>query len=109
MGMNLKPSVKFELLCKAHGLEPTPEWRFCERRWRFDFAFVDQRVAVEIDGAVWARGRHQRPKGFISDCDKLNTAQMNGWVVLRFTDEHMKDGDKCIRLVKEALAQRRGM
>lgn len=51
-----------------------------ERRWRFDFAFPEQRVAVEIDG----RGRHQTVDGVRKDCEKMNEAARLGWRVLRF-------------------------
>ena len=57
------------------------------RKWRFDYAFPDQRVAVEVDGAVWAQGRHNRPVGYIADMEKLNTAASMGWLVLRITTD----------------------
>ena len=58
------------------------------RKWRFDYAFPKLKVAIEIDGAVWKLGRHNRPKGYIADMEKLNTAASMGWLVLRFsTDE----------------------
>jgi len=44
------------------------------RRWRLDFAWPGQLVAVEIEGGVWSRGRHTRGSGFIGDCEKYNTA-----------------------------------
>ena len=61
------------------------EYRFHpKRRFRFDFAHVQQQVAVEIDGGVWMGGRHTRGKGFISDCEKVNLATALGWRVFRF-------------------------
>lgn len=64
------------------------EYRFHDtRKWRFDYAFPDQRVAVEVDGAVWSQGRHNRPVGYIADMEKLNTAASMGWLVLRITTD----------------------
>ena len=57
------------------------------RKWRFDYAIPELKVAVEIDGAVWNYGRHNRPEGYINDMEKLNTAASMGWLVLRFTTE----------------------
>jgi hypothetical protein len=64
---------------------PTVEHKFAQdRRWRFDFAWLEQRVAVEVDGGVWTGGRHTRGKGFLADCEKINRAQELGWCVLRY-------------------------
>lgn len=71
------------------GYEVVKELQFHnERRWRFDYAFPFLKVAIEIDGAVWTQGRHTRPRGYLNDMEKLNTAASMGWLVLRFsTDE----------------------
>ena len=98
------------------GLPPMViEYRFCERRWRFDFAYIDHKIAVEIEGGVWSRGRHQRPKGFIADCEKYNRAAMDGWKVLRYTAETMGQAVEDLKellknedtkqLIKERLKQ----
>src|SRR2546421_11079574 len=71
--------------------EPVPEFRFCERKWRFDFAFVDKKVAVEIDGGIWNRGRHVRGTGYILDMEKINEAQRLGWKIFRFTPQQMHE------------------
>lgn len=64
------------------------EYRFHDvRKWRFDYAFPDQKVAVEVDGAVWTQGRHNRGAGYVADLEKLNTAVSMGWLVLRITTE----------------------
>lgn len=70
------------------GPAPTCEYPFHpERRWRFDFAWPDKRVAVEIEGGVWSGGRHTRGAGFIEDCQKYNNAAALGWRVFRLTGE----------------------
>lgn len=64
------------------------EYRFYDvRKWRFDYAFPDQKVAIEVDGAVWTQGRHNRGAGYVADLEKLNTAVSMGWLVLRITTE----------------------
>src|SRR4051812_34601316 len=72
---------------QAAGLPtPTREYRFAPpRRWRFDFAFIPERLAVECDGGTWIAGRHSRGKGVEADCEKQNAAVLLGWRVLRFT------------------------
>ena len=96
---------RFRLACHAVNL---PRWeeehRFHPtRKWRFDFAWPEVLVAVEIEGAVWARGRHTRGAGFIADCDKYNAAAAEGWAVIRFTSEHLKDSVGCAEFVAKLL------
>ena len=69
---------------------PVLEHRFHQvRRWRFDFAWLDQKVAVEIEGGTFTGGRHTRGLGHHQDCDKYNAAILDGWKVLRFTSLHL--------------------
>lgn len=79
----------------------TPEYRFHPvRKWRFDFAWPDQKVAVEYEGATWIAGRHTRGSGFAKDCEKYNTAATMGWRVLRFTAEMVKSGEAITTIQK---------
>ena len=89
---------------KAMKLEiPVPEYRFHEtRKWRFDFAYPDQQIAIEVEGGTWANGRHTRGKGYEADCEKYNTAALRGWTVLRFTGGMVKNLT-AIEMIKEAL------
>ena len=68
-------------------LPPVREFRFFSpRRWRFDFAWPDDRVAVEVEGIHYSAqkaGRHQRGDGFVKDCEKYLFAQHVGWTVVR--------------------------
>jgi len=70
---------------------PTREFRFCERMWRFDFAWPSHKVAVEIDGGIFIRGRHVDPMGGHDDRTKHNYATALGWLVLRYDARHLHD------------------
>lgn len=85
---------------------PQPEHRFHEsRRWRFDYAWPEHRVALEVEGGVWTRGRHTRPLGFLNDCQKYNNAAALGWIVLRVTPQNLMKTETAA-LVKSAIENR---
>jgi very-short-patch-repair endonuclease len=82
---------------------PTPEveYRFAHpRRWRFDFAWPDRKVAAEVEGGVWSQGRHTRGAGYSKDCEKYNSAMARGWQVYRFTAEMIDDGSALDTITK---------
>ncbi len=73
--------------------EPVREFRFHPvRKWRFDFAWPYVRLAVEVEGGVWTRGRHVRGAGFEADCEKYAEATAQGWRVMRVTPRHIRTG-----------------
>lgn len=72
------------------------EYRFHPvRKWRFDFAIPDSKIAIEYEG-VFNPGnkvsRHTHVIGFSNDCEKYNEAALLGWKVLRFTALHLQNG-----------------
>ena len=72
------------------GCEIKPEYIFSPgRRWRIDFAIIDLKIGIEIEGGVWSGGAHTRGKGFIEDMEKYNAAATLGWVILRFTPQDL--------------------
>jgi very-short-patch-repair endonuclease len=88
----------FRMLCRLAAQQCRSgvefEYRFHPaRRWRFDAAFPARKVAIELDGGVFAAGRHTRGAGFIKDCEKINEAQVLGWRVFRFTPQQMESGE----------------
>jgi len=117
--MNLKQIIKaeknkilqrtFETHIKQTSLpEPEQEYKFHpKRKWKFDFAWPEKMVAVELNGGtgfVWrtnpqtgekykARGRHTEKEGYKQDCIKRNNAQMLGWKVYDFTSDMVLNGE----------------
>lgn len=77
------------------------------RKWRLDFAWPDLKVAVEVEGGTFARGksRHTTGSGFHDDCVKYNAAAMLGWLVLRGDTKLVNDG-RLLRWTEEALKRR---
>ena len=77
--------------------EAKKEYRFHPvRRWRFDFAWPEFKVALEAEGGTWSskgKSRHTTAKGFHDDCEKYNEATLLGWHVYRFTSTMIKGGE----------------
>jgi very-short-patch-repair endonuclease len=92
--------------CRALRLpEPEREVVFARpRRWRFDFAWPVERVAVELEGGTYTGGRHTRGRGFEADCEKYNAATALGWRVFRFTAAMVRDG-RAAATIEEALGR----
>lgn len=88
-----------ELALLLHGveLEIAPEYRFHPvRRWRFDIAFPEILVAVEINGGLFSgarttKGRHSRGAGQLQDYEKMNAAIVLGWRVFQYGPVHVRD------------------
>lgn len=72
------------------------------RQFRFDRAWPNQRVAVEVQGGVWIAGAHSRGSGVQRDCLKLSMAAAVGWRVLPVTAEMIESGE-AVRLIAQAL------
>jgi hypothetical protein len=79
---------------RAAGLPaPEREHRFHPTRlWRLDLAWPDRKLACEVDGAVYAGGRHTRGKGYEEDCVKCAEAILAGWRVLRASTGQVQQG-----------------
>jgi very-short-patch-repair endonuclease len=89
---------KFTLLW-VHGIKGTTEvvveHKFHPvRHWRFDFAHVATKIAIEIEGGSGlvktktgkrVLGHHVQKEGYQNDCEKYNEATRLGWKVFRLT------------------------
>ena len=94
---------KIPLPTRQHKFHPT-------RKWAFDFAWIDQLVAVEIEGITPQGGRHLTIKGFLGDCEKYEAALRLKWRVYRVPGPWVANGSRMIwrpevmETVKELLA-----
>lgn len=105
---NDESTALFRALCKRAGLpEPTREFKFAapDRAWRLDFAWPERRIALEVEGGVYSRGRHVRPKGFLNDVAKYNAAALRGWLLFRCTPQTL-DTLETVTMVKLAYDSR---
>jgi hypothetical protein len=77
----------------AAGLpEPVREFRFAPpRRWRWDYCWPEEMVAVEIQGGVWRSMHHTRGRGYIDDCRKMAEGVLRGWRVLWIPTDWLRD------------------
>lgn len=88
---------------KAHGVEPVAEYRFASpRKWRFDFAWPDAKVALEVQGGLFTGGRHSRGPALMKEHEKLNAAARDGWRIL-YTIPQNVCMMETIELVKAAI------
>jgi very-short-patch-repair endonuclease len=63
------------------------EYKFDEsRKFRFDFAIPDKKIAIEYEGIYGGfRSRHTSVQGYSKDTEKYNLATISGWRILRYT------------------------
>ena len=85
--------------------DPIREWQFAlDRKHRFDFAWPSLKVAVELHGGVYTRGRHVRGSGFTNDCEKYTLAASSGWLILHFTSAQLQNPAVVLERIAETLA-----
>lgn len=102
-----KPSHDFftALVKSDLKVEIVKEYKFLEnRRFRFDYAIPEYKIAVEVEGGIWMKGggAHSRPQNILRDMEKYTLANIEGWVVIRRTPSDLIKNDT-IHLIKKAI------
>lgn len=81
------------------------EYEFtAERKFRIDFAIPKHKIAIEIDGGIFMRGRsgHSSGTGIKRDQEKTTLLSVYGWRVMRITpDEQFKT--KTLETIKRMI------
>ena len=102
--MSKKPNeanLVLEMHLRELGWYFEPEYQFCPgRKWRADYALQRLNkannaytyVLVEIEGAVFANGHHNRGVGYAKDLEKYRMAAALGYKVFRFHTREVLDG-----------------
>lgn len=74
----------FLAILKQQGLPaPTPEYQFHPtRRWRWDWCWPDHKLALEVQGGIWAKGAHSSGVGIQRDIEKFSEGAALGWRLL---------------------------
>lgn len=96
--------LELQRLLAADGVAPPAlQYKFAAhlgRQFRFDFAWPEKLLAVEVDGGRWLvrRGKDGRPvpvgyHNHVEDYRKLNMAARLGWRIMRFTPEMIRSGE----------------
>lgn len=101
---------KFLAWCQANDI-PQPlggslgEHQFHpERKWRFDWTWVPQKFAIEVDGSIWTQGRHTRGSGWLKDAEKLNEAALANWCVVHCTPQQLYS-EATLDLIQRGLSR----
>lgn len=102
---SVKITDVFTTICKTDlRVECVKEYKFHPvRKWRFDYAIPEHKIALEVEGGVWTGGRHTSSVGFIKDMEKYNTATLMGWRVFRTTPDELYRL-KTLNLLKTAIS-----
>jgi len=76
------------------------EFRFLKnRKYLFDFAVPLLRIAFEINGGIFIKGKtgaggaHSLPTNILRDMEKKNLAAVEGWRVFEFTPKQIECGE----------------
>ena len=113
MPLNAQQKYFAAWLPQHHLPQPKVELTFHKtKRWRFDFAWPAQKIALEIEGGVFGgtdpktgrqyKGAHSSIEGILRDIAKYNAAQIAGWKVLRVLPSESFT-QSTIDLLKKAL------
>lgn len=128
MELKLKSKVRptkgtnnvFPAVCKAVlGQSVVAEHVFFPgRKWRFDYAIIEHKIAIEVEGATYKKttfkskktgenitvmgGRHNIGEGYLNDMEKYNAAAMIGWRVFRVTPAGLLKS-KTLDMLKSAI------
>lgn len=70
-----------------------------KRRFRFDWAIPDMKIAIEYEGLISKKSRHTTLTGYSNDTRKYALAVIEGWRVLRYTALTYENIEKDLKLL----------
>lgn len=73
------------------------------RLWRWDYAWPEHRVALEVHGGLYTAGHHSRGASQEGDFEKTNAAAELGWRVLHCVPRKLTHA-ATLETIRRALA-----
>jgi hypothetical protein len=70
------------------------------REWELDFAFVKEKIGIELQGH--GRG-HTSYQGMLRDVSKHNDLYLEGWTVIYFMSAHLESPSYMFNVLASAL------
>ncbi len=107
-----KPKVDYKVplldhledLATRHNLKLGMEHRFHPvRRWRFDYAFPQIKVAVDYDGVMFRSVGHNSLEKIIKDMERSNHAQLCGWDIYKANAKTVQNKE-FFAIIEEAVS-----
>ena len=96
-------NARLALHLRAHKVPHTREFTLPGRQFRWDFAFPDARLLVEVHGGIWrAKGAHNTGGAITRDCEKAAFATGLGWRHFAVTGQQITSGE-AFQWIKKAL------
>jgi very-short-patch-repair endonuclease len=75
-------------------LRPYPKTATLKPRgWAADFAFVNEKLLIEVDGQIWQKGGHTSGKGYTEDRERDAESLCCGYRTLRVTTGQVESGE----------------
>lgn len=86
--------ARLALALRAHRIEHAREFSLPGRAFRWDFAFPQARLLVEVQGGIWrGKGAHNTGQAITRDCEKAAYAAMHGWRTFGVTGRQIDSGE----------------
>ena len=99
---------RLALHLRANQVQHTREFTLPGRNFRWDFAFQDHKLLVEVHGGIWrTKGAHNTGSAITRDAEKGAYAAGQGWRSFAVTGEHIASG-KAVEWIKTALGAAMG-
>jgi hypothetical protein len=77
---------------EKRGIRYVTEHQFVKtRKFRFDVAVLNYRLAVEYEGLAFKKTGHTTSDGYTKNTTKYNISALEGWTLLRYTFKNFKD------------------
>lgn len=90
--------LNFASIANNLGYEVEAEFKFCkDRKFRADWKVSKDKKSclIEYEGVRKFYGKqyngHTDLPGYTSNCEKYNLAQLEGWIILRYTCKNIED------------------